>query len=243
MDKKAIFGLILCLGALLLMSISYSLPWYQVRIDSAQDEMHIDVYFDYSEVKVIEDGEEYLETDDLEYQPAIKTVLNNTRGIFLIGLFILIIGMAFIVLKTLDKVNKNTATFVLILGALFLLLAPIYFMCALPPAIGEDFETSGSSHVLPVEGMSKQFSGSNEQESVWGGGPGWYLVFIAAGMTVASAISLFVSRNRVMDAPIGRAELRRSTQLGASEQEPETSEPTYEGKNTVFEDDEGWIRY
>ncbi len=241
MDKKALFGLILVVSSLLMMSISVSLPWYQVRMETGDEVTHVDAYFDYRETTVQNDGEETTETESYDDLPTVKTVMDNTYGVFCIALFVLVLGMVSIIFNMLEKISKNATGLLLVLGVLFLLLTPLYFMYALPPAVGEDLNVQGG----PNEKMGEQFFGSNNHINYaeWGGASGWYLTLLAAGITGTAALLLFLSTPRTREAPIGRAEIRRSTQLETSEEEPNKPKPTYEGKKTVFEEDEGWIRY
>ncbi len=241
MDRKALFGLILVVSSLLMMSISITLPWYQVTMETGNEVTHVDAYFDYTETTVDQDGEETTETEYYDDLPAVKKVMDNTYGVFCIALFVLVIGMVSVVLYMLEKISKNAAGLLLVLGTLFLLLVPLYLMFALPPAVGEDLNVEGG----PNEEMGEKFFGSNDHTytTTWGAGSGWFLTLLAAGVTGVSAVLLLSSKPRLREAPIGRAKLRRSTQIDTSKEKPEKPKPNYEGKNTIFEDEDGWIRY
>ena len=245
MDRKALFALILCVSSLILMSVSVPRPWYQLSMESGGVETQIDVFFEHGEITVYEDGEVSTTTDNYDNRPNIKTVMGNTYGLICLGLFVLVIGLMVIVLNILEKIGNRSTAILLVFAAVFILLTPLYMMFALPPAIGDDFADLEGTGMLPVEPMSETFFGSNEDvnNAKWGGGPGWFLTIFTAVFIGTAAMLLLFSRHRTRVAPIGRAELRRSTQLRTSEDSSNESQPTYEGRKTVIEEDEGWIRY
>ncbi len=267
MDKKAFLGLMFCLGAVILIIISVSMPWYQFRAEgsgsidlgSIRIESDVDAHFDRLKtetVTTVEMGDSSTQNrdtdiDDYEELPAVKGVLNNTRVILVLGLLILIMGILGVIMKMAEKMDKNIVGIILVVGCVLILLAPIYLMVELPSAIGEDLEELDD---VAIDKMSREFSGSDERrreflgvvtevKTRWGGGPGWYLAFFAAGLAVMGAVALFLSEPRRYSAPISNSEPLPRRRVKRPAIQPEQTKGPHDGPKTIIDEDEGMINY
>ncbi len=258
MDKKVFLGLLFCLGAVVLIIISVSMPWYQVRIDASTDvpfvgtvelRSEVDADFNHIKTETVTNGNRETEINDYDEMPNVKSVMKNTRAILILGLLILIVGILGVFLKMADKMDKNIVAILLVVGFVFILLAPVYLMLELPDAIGEDLDELDD---VAIDKMSREFSGTDERRrdflgfvtevnTKWGGGPGWYLAFFAAGLAAIAALALFLSAPRAYSVPMGNSRPEPRMRVKRSAKEPENI--PFDGKKTIIDEDEGMINY
>ncbi len=144
-------------------------------------------------------------TNTSTYSDLPQTGSVFTLGTILTGLG-LILGIAMVVIGVLPSSSPSFRRFAMIVGVfafLFLLIAPIYVMSALPGAVNQD--TSGTPGATSFSGFWGTKSASlgllGSATVTWAAGWAWYVAFVAAIVALAGGIAMVASRRPAMPAP------------------------------------------
>lgn len=99
-------------------------------------------------------------------------VYNNTYYMVLLAIILSIIGIIFIIIAGLGKINPTIPKVLVGIAVIFTVLAPIYFALALPMAIETDDEElqniKGTNNESPPEGGGQIMGNANERDKLEG---------------------------------------------------------------------------
>lgn len=201
MEKKAMIGAILCIGAVVLLGLTFMMPWYSVQMDGSGEyqgssysvDGQVDAYFDHTETdtKVTVEGQEMMdehESDDYNESADTANVFSNTRIFTVIAMIGSSLGVVGAVLVSVGKLDKKIGTVLILIGLIFAIVTPIYLYFELPSAMENEMDDSGNLGG-DLSGMGDSFFGSDnityegiEMDVNWGGSTSWYMTFIAAAL-------------------------------------------------------------
>lgn len=202
--KKGIIALICMILTLVFILVALVGPWYSASGELAGAKVYTNYGLTSSETK---DAGEDPETTSYADQkkdikdagddvPSLYSVYDNTFYITIIALVIAIIALICILGATFSfgkiKTMKMLGGIFGILAVIFCLIAPIYFMTALP---GEMWKNSTEKY------------GFWDTAEIWGAkvtfGPGyaWYLMIIGFITSLIAAIIIFMDKKAPMAAP------------------------------------------
>lgn len=201
MQRKALIGMILVLVALIMVGISFVMPWYsfsaEISSTGVSSEISADYYLDHAEMEALGETES-MDYEDMEDSETLD-VFNTTRIMVILGIVGCIIGLIGAAMVMMEKMGNKLGAVLVLIALILALLAPIYIMFALPAAfkneMGDVEEVEGLS-----SGMGDSFFGSESSstdlgggismstEFSWGGGTGWFMALIGFILLIVALI-------------------------------------------------------
>ncbi len=188
MKKMAMIGGILAVIALILLVVAmFAMPWYNISGETNDgDQYDEDYYLDKVELKGPDDSDSTDYDDEtVDKDNKIVSAFELTEIFGYIGLVGTILGIIGAFTVGFDILPKKIGAFLVIIGLVIAVIAPVYLMISLPGA----FDEEGGYLVSEDKGPSKSFFGSKSTDTMdysWGGGLGWY-------MSIGSVIALLIS--------------------------------------------------
>jgi hypothetical protein len=134
----------------------------------------------------------------------------QTGSVFTIGTALtalgLVLGIAMVVIGALPSRSASFRRFAMIAGVLaflFLLIAPLYVMSALPAAVNQDMGGSlGATSFSGFWGTKSASLGLLGSVSItWAAGWAWYVAIVAGIVALVGGIAMMASRKPAMPAP------------------------------------------
>ncbi len=182
--KKVVAGLGLTIVALVLLSFTFLLPWYNYSIEPEDDDRatSLDLYFDEMEIS----SEDYDGTDTErdeypeDFEPA--DVLNMSKIFVMISIFFTALGSVGAFIVATGKLSPKVGAVLVLIGFIIALIAPVYMMVSLPDAWNEEefYSSESGPHESFFGSSNEDIYGSNFHLS-WGGTYSWFMS-IAAGI-------------------------------------------------------------
>ena len=198
--------MILVLVALIMVGISFVMPWYSLTAEISStvvsSSMDTDYYLDHAEMEAM--GEtQTIDYEDTEGDSKALDVFNTTKLMVILGIVGCIIGLIGAAMVMVGKMSNKLGTILVLIALILTVLAPIYMMFALPAAFDEDMGDTGGEGA--ASGMGESFFGSEKSETdlgsagsmtteyTWGGGTGWIMAFIAFILLIVALIMVVKS--------------------------------------------------
>ncbi len=202
------FGVVLGVIAVVLAIVALIGPWWVVNAD-----IHLGGSFTSTSQEVFSPfGRTETSQSNISTSTNTSTYADmpQTGSVFTLGTALtalgLILSIALVVIGALSSRNPSFRRFALIAGVLafvFLLVASLYVMSALPAAVNQD--TSGSPGATSFSGFWGTKSASlgllGSVSITWAAGWAWYVALIAAIVALVGGIAMVVSRRPAMPAP------------------------------------------
>ncbi len=204
MEKKAMIGAVMAIIAVILIGISLIMPWYGINAKTEamgqSAEVNMDFYLDHAGMKNPLTGEyETHSYSEGNTTSNMKNVFQTTQMLDIVGLVLVLVGFIGAIMLAMGKMKKNIAVILVLLGFIFALIAPMYLMTALPPAMKDDM--GGSTSTMFSSKIGDSFFGSDSHSISgasmtvsWGGSTGWFMALIAAVLMILALIFVFLSK-------------------------------------------------
>jgi len=221
MEKKAMIGAIMAIVAVILIGVTFVLPWYTVNVKESTPfgltvEFDVDFYLDHVTIKTP------LGTNITDYSHSgmshIASTFRTTQILNIVSLIFVLIGFIGALRFAIGKLGKGVAVALVVIGFILALITPLYLMITLPSAIEQDLFSEPPYAQGIYQDMGKSFFGYKKETSetvTWGGGAGWWLAII--GMILMLIALIFVAMAK--EVPAGYAP-PYSQQWGEYPQQP-----------------------
>lgn len=206
--KKSLIGLVFTVLALLLLCVSFLLPWYSVHIDSKTStvggtvETHHDFYAYFDHWKIVSESGDNTEEDIEDYDSGseLEKVFHNTMILTLIAMLMTGLGVVGLFLLKGGKMGHKLVSLIIAIAFIFSLVAPLYLMMSLPDAM----EENNVNYLQTGDEINEKFFGEDEiggsffgvegeVKINWGGDLSWYMVIAAAGLNAVGAMSALMA--------------------------------------------------
>jgi len=115
-----------------------------------------------------------------ESNQALAAAFAVTFALVIGSLALSVLALSFLLMSTRRPGLAAEAVFTGVIGSVLLLAAPVYLYFALPAAIGPS-----------VSGFFGSYRFSPSSVFSWGGGPGWFMAFVALSFYVASTLVVY----------------------------------------------------
>lgn len=201
-------GVVLGVIAVVLAIVALIGPWWVVNAD-----LHLGGAFTSTSQDVFSPFGR-TETSQSNFSSSTNTStysdMAQTGSVFTIGMVLtalgLILGIGMVVIGVLPSQSASFRRFAMIAGVLaflFLLIAPLYVMSALPAAVNQDLGGGpGSTTFSGFWGTKAGSLGILGSYSVtWAAGWAWYAGLVAAIVALIGGIAMVASRRPAMPAP------------------------------------------
>ncbi len=209
MEKKAMVGAVMAIIAVILIGVTFALPWYTMTMKGNVSGMGTtteqDYYLDHATAKVGNTtmSESYSNKSMQDSIPNTVNTFKTTQILDIVSLVFVIIGFIGALLFAIGKLGKGVAVALVVIGFILSIIAPIYLMTALPPAIKKDSKGS-----LPVKEMGESFFGEKKISMfgatvtvTWGGGLGWWLAIIGMIFMLIALILVLLAKKAQASIP------------------------------------------
>ncbi len=221
MNRKAILGAFIASATTILLMSVFITPWYTISLNGSNSsfgidygvEGNIDVYLTHEERYVVVEvggmNQTQLDTEELDPGSPTGKVVGSTAILAILTVTFSAVSLIAALLVAFGKINPKLGGLLVLPVLIFAFLTPLYFMIALPPAIGEEAETSMDSNIeVPnstVEKISTRFFGSDTANLgggfvslsvniTWGGAIAWFMSLIAGLLSLITMTLIFTSK-------------------------------------------------
>ncbi len=185
--------------SILLLSVAYFMPWYNITADATAEgeTFHSESNYYLEKIELQRSGysDETRSYDDMpsEYEENLGylNTFENTGVVTLVALVLSTVFVATVITMGILKKSMKPTVIIGIIAAIAVLAAPMYLMVALPRAMAEEVEIGGTELAF-LEGLefspdpSDSFFGSGNGElsygytyiqvhASWGGTVGWFM--------------------------------------------------------------------
>ncbi len=208
MKNKALIGAVLAIVAVILIGISFTMPWYTVKQESSAqgNSSSIEWTFSLDEAKVESDIFNETSTDTIDYDDeeaensTVVDTFQTTQKMNIAGVLGAVLGLLGGLMVAIEKMNKKIGVIIIVAGLILALIAPMYLMASLPGAFEEDdlgFEGD--------KGPQDSFMGSETEETTeggvtqtrektWGPALSWYFGIISVILLGVAAALIGLSK-------------------------------------------------
>lgn len=229
MKKQATIGAVLAIIAVILLALTFVMPWYNVSAEAESDgermSMDMDIYFNDIRTTTRINGETETEREDFpEEEDEITKVFHTTRIFVIIAIIGMALGFVGALLVSMDKLSHKIGAILVLIGFIFAIIAPVYMMVQLPNAFAEE---GGEEY------MGESFFGSDSEERgettmdiSWGGTFSWFMSLIAGVLGVIALIMVLKTKSGAE--PTGQAYYHQQQQgqtVQTKEEQWGTQEP------------------